>query len=250
MKDYSAIAEQFCKQYPDIKNYRVLEVGSDVRGGLLTAMVPHVREIIGLNIIGTNRQIAPNARFEHGDIRGTSYPDNSLDLIISYAVFEHVGSFDVAMREMQRLLKPGAELVSTFGPIWSCMWGHHVWVALPDFKQTYIDAPYMPPWCHLLMTPVELRDRMAPVLPAKALEKVVTFVFESNEQSRFFHASYLEAFRNSGLESLSLKSNRNLRLENAYLAGGPPIETYLPQLEARYGPGDYLSASFSIRMRK
>lgn len=250
MKDYKAIAEQFCGQYPDIKNYRVLEVGSDIRGGLLSAMAPFVREIIGLNIIGDNRQIAPNARFEHGDIRGTSYPDKSFDLIISFAVFEHVGSFDLAMLEMQRLLKPGAELVSTFGPIWSCMWGHHVWVTPSDFKQTYIDPPYLPPWCHLLMTPAELRDRMAPLLPATALERVVAFIYESDEQNRFFHASYLDAFRNSGLEILSLKSNRNPKLENAYLDGGPPIESYLSRLEARYGAGDYVSASFSIRMKK
>ena len=249
-KNYEAIAQKYCAEYPNMKDLRVLEVGSDINCGLLNAMAPHVGEIVGTNIIGQPRQVAPNATFDIGDIRKTNFESSSFDLIISFAVFEHVQDFDVAVNEMARLLKPGGEVSTQFGPIWSCIWGHHLWVTGKERMYTYNRGPFLPPYCHLLMTPKELEEYLEPSVPEEELSRIVDFVFESQEQNRLFHKDYVNAIQASEFEVKRLVSNRNLNLEQEYIDLHGPIEKYVEQLEAQYGVGDYLTASFTAKLRK
>ncbi len=47
------------------------------------------------------------------DLSNIPFPDNSIDLIISEDVFEHVEDYDSAMKEIFRVLKPGGEHIFT-----------------------------------------------------------------------------------------------------------------------------------------
>jgi ubiquinone/menaquinone biosynthesis C-methylase UbiE len=50
----------------------------------------------------------------HEDVEALSFSDNSLDLIVSNDVFEHVPNIENAFRECLRVLVPGGTLLSTF----------------------------------------------------------------------------------------------------------------------------------------
>lgn len=249
MKNYTSIAESFQRVYPRMSQYRVLEVGSDRGGGLLGALAPMARELVGINIVGAPRKISDNACFEIGDIRNTRFPDNHFDLVVSYAVFEHVSDFGIALSEIRRILKPGGELYTVFGPIFSCMWGHHLWLKINDLAYTYPNPPFVPPYCHLLMTATDLAAKLSGQVPREAITKITDYVFESSEQNRLHHSDYVRFFEESGLRQLKLNGLRNLKLETAYL-NGRPIEPYLAELVDRYGQGDYLTATLVARFQK
>jgi SAM-dependent methyltransferase len=249
VKDYPDIARRICALYPDPRSFRVLEIGSDNEGGLLAALAPQVGEVTGINIAGAERQVAPNARRLRGDIRQTGFRDGHFDLLVSHAVFEHVSGLGAALAEMRRILRPGGELVATFGPIWSCAWGHHLWVTRP-VRHVYPQPPHLPPWCHLLMAPEALKREIAPTLGAEDAARVAEFVYRSDEQNRLMHGDYMALIGECGLEPVEIRPHRNASLEAAYLQGRAPLQTWLDRLTERHGPGDYLTASMTIRLRK
>ena len=52
--------------------------------------------------------------------------DNSVDIIGSDAVFEHINKFSQAIEELKRVLKIGGLLYSNFGPLWYSWGGDHI----------------------------------------------------------------------------------------------------------------------------
>ena len=61
---------------------------------------------------------------------------HSVDIICSDAVFEHLRHFDVAVKQMTRVLAPGGVLYSNFGPLWHSWGGDHI-SGSNDFVQGY-----------------------------------------------------------------------------------------------------------------
>ncbi|MEW6600873.1 MAG: class I SAM-dependent methyltransferase [Nitrospirota bacterium] len=55
-----------------------------------------------------------------------SFADNSFDLIVSDAVFEHIRDLRKVLTGLRRILRPGGVLYATFGPLWYCWHGDHV----------------------------------------------------------------------------------------------------------------------------
>lgn len=75
------------------------------------------------------RNINNNAtlRFEQKDLENLeSFPDDSFDLIVSDAVFEHIQNLEKVLIDFKRILKPGGLIYATFGPLWHCWHGDHV----------------------------------------------------------------------------------------------------------------------------
>ncbi len=105
------------------------------------------RSVIGLDI-----DASAIARAERRDRRVTfrlatptqlPVPDSSVDVILSYDVFEHIADPAATLVECRRILRPGGQmLIGTSG------WGHpfapHLWSTMPV------------PWAHLLVSEATL----------------------------------------------------------------------------------------------
>lgn len=66
-------------------------------------------------------------QFHQADILNLDFiKDNSVDIIGSDAVFEHINQFELALKELYRVLKPTGLLYATFGPLWHTWNGDHI----------------------------------------------------------------------------------------------------------------------------
>jgi SAM-dependent methyltransferase len=51
-------------------------------------------------------------------------PDNSVDLVVSNTVFEHIPTLENTVQELARILKPAGRIYTVF-PLKSCIWEQH-----------------------------------------------------------------------------------------------------------------------------
>jgi ubiquinone/menaquinone biosynthesis C-methylase UbiE len=54
-----------------------------------------------------------------------SVPDESIDLLVSDAVFEHINNLYDVIKESYRILKKRGTIYATYGPLWYCAGGDH-----------------------------------------------------------------------------------------------------------------------------
>jgi SAM-dependent methyltransferase len=65
--------------------------------------------------------------FHQGLIEHMPFLDSdSIDIVASDAVFEHLQNLNDCLIEIKRVLKKGGVLYSTFGPLWYCYGGDHI----------------------------------------------------------------------------------------------------------------------------
>ena len=94
-------------------------VGTAVLGVAVAQALPAVRRIAGVDIsIGMLTRAAANLRaagvaadLRHADARRLPFPDATFDLVVSAHMLEHLDEPEAALREMARVLRPGAQLV-------------------------------------------------------------------------------------------------------------------------------------------
>lgn len=103
-------------------------------------------------------------RFLRSEPRELPLPDNSVDLVCSWSVFEHVGDPDPLLAEVRRVLVPDGLFFVQIWPLWFSEHGSHLW---PFFDET---------WVHLTRRPDDilehLRGRMQPLALADSLYDV------------------------------------------------------------------------------
>jgi cyclopropane fatty-acyl-phospholipid synthase-like methyltransferase len=92
---------------------RLLEIGYGA-GAVLLAMSSVADEVHGLDLdadpSGVSaflRQRGCSATLAKGDVRSLPYENDFFDLVISFSVFEHIGNYREALREVGRVLRPG-----------------------------------------------------------------------------------------------------------------------------------------------
>jgi SAM-dependent methyltransferase len=71
------------------------------------------RNLIGINLTFGKKVRRGPIRYEYGDITKTRFPAASFDAIACLSVIEHGVDVDLYFREMSRLLKPGALLITS-----------------------------------------------------------------------------------------------------------------------------------------
>lgn len=69
--------------------------------------------------------------FVKGDVcEGLDLDDGSVDAVVSYNTFEHVGDPQAAFDEIVRVCRPGGHVRLAFGPLYASPWGLHAYRSL------------------------------------------------------------------------------------------------------------------------
>ena len=91
------------------------------------------------------RARAAGVRFVQTDASALAFASGSLDLVYSFAAFEHFADPGGAVDEAWRVLKPGGHLYLSFGPVYTSPFGLHAYRQIPV------------PYCHYLFADEDLR---------------------------------------------------------------------------------------------
>jgi SAM-dependent methyltransferase len=98
-----------------------------------------VEKYIGLDIDETHFPDAGSFEIDVELIRASAedmpLPDNSVDLAISFNVFEHVSTPENALKEIIRALRPGGVFYTKFGPPFNAAAGPHL--------TRFVDLPFV-----------------------------------------------------------------------------------------------------------
>lgn len=196
----------------------VLEIGCDPQGELLTYLTTQ-RTLT--KAVGVNPCLEKSVEWSHcslmkEDARKLPFADNSFDRILSISVFEHVQNLDVALAEMYRVLRPGGYLFAEYGPVWSSVWGHHLWFYHGDEVRDWRNTP-IPPYAHLLMPEAELRSWCQKKYGDDSLiSKICDFVYRSDEQNRLFYSDYEQIISASPFRQLFMVGYADLPFPAGY----------------------------------
>src|SRR5262245_29955391 len=130
-----------------IAGRRVLDFGCH-QGTLSAAYLEAgARSVVGVDIdasaVERGRALYPVVAFHVGSRTAIPLPDASVDVCLSYDVFEHVADPAAILRELRRVLVPGGTvLIGTWG--WRHPFAPHLWATMPV------------PWAHLLVSEATL----------------------------------------------------------------------------------------------
>lgn len=197
--------ERFLACSPNLAGH-IVEIGSDVEGAVLKELASRgVRRLTGINIdvkpeahAGRGAAGMPHYGMLVADARRLPFPDNSISAMLSITAFEHVHDFDVALREMHRVLVPGGLLYADFGPIWSCSIGHHVFAIVDGVEARHWKPGRnpVPHFAHLLMSRAELQAAVLCtrwVFPQLA-EAILSWIYDEDGVNRLFYEDYVRLF--------------------------------------------------------
>ena len=215
---YINILNQFESCCGPVSGRRILEIGSDSKGAFLEYLtsVRQPAEAIGINISFADSEDRETFSLLKEDVRRLSFDDNRFDVILSISAFEHIQDFDVALSEMFRVLKPGGQLFAEFAPIWSGVWGHHLWLDYDGEVINWLNTP-MPPYAHLLMEETNLQAWiMNKYEDEKLCQLFLDFVYRSEEQNRLFFSDFESIVDGSDFETVFFVGLPDLPLRKGY----------------------------------
>jgi len=86
----------------------------------------HVKRVIGIDIEDYSAR-HPGVEFALSDGETIPIEDAAVDMVVSHSVLEHVMALDVAMSEIDRILKPGGVLYLTVSPLYYSSFGAHLY---------------------------------------------------------------------------------------------------------------------------
>lgn len=196
----------------------VLEIGCDSQGEFLQYLSRQrkLTKAIGVNPCLEDHLEKAGYTLLKEDARKLPFADDTFDFIVSISVFEHVQNLDVALAEMYRVLRPGGFLFTEFGPIWSSVWGHHLWFYHGDSVRDWRNTP-IPPYAHLLMPEAELRGWCQKKYGDESLvNKICDFVYRSDEQNRLFYSDYEQIIRASRFQRVFMIGHADLPFPAGY----------------------------------
>ncbi len=119
-------------------------------GMVLASLRGHYRGIAAFGADRLTGGIDPRARaagvcFLQTDASQLAFTSASLDLVYSFAAFEHFADPAAAVDEAWRVLRPGGHLYLSFGPVYTSPFGLHAYRQIPV------------PYCHYLFSDAVLR---------------------------------------------------------------------------------------------
>jgi len=136
--DYNAM-RKLVNQHMDIEGKTVLILGCGIGKDIESWYRFKPKRVIGLEYFNyknawqnhteylSKKYPDTETVFVQGDINNmVSFYDESIDIIGSDAVFEHLNNFDAAISEIKRVLIKGGIVYANFGPLWHCYGGDHL----------------------------------------------------------------------------------------------------------------------------
>ena len=247
LADYQEISLNGLASFVDIRGKTILEVGSDEGGNVLVALEERgVKFALGIDVWKKKdwfRVLSGKLVQAHGDVLSLPYRDNSFDVLLNIATFEHIHNLDTTIREMHRLLKPGGIMYAQFGPIWSCGVGHHIWCHLDDRIFRFNDLEHNPldDFDHLLYDRRELADKLSASWDDRTVDHLVKAVFDHSHINRTFHHEICDSMTQSPMEILHMEKSWDISVS-------PDLEQ---RLRDRHGDrSDFSCAGMQIVLQK
>jgi len=193
--------DQFDDNFP-LKGSMFLDIGASPHGyAMERALEKGVACYVGIGLdIGQHEYVigeAANAGILlNMDATALKFPDAFFDAVLSASVFEHIIDVSAALREIDRVLKPGGCALISFEPIWSCSYGHHL-------HHLAGCSDLIPPWAHLIWT----RDQMTAFLSDKwpqtallSLNQAIDWIYSGDAINRLNVREFRELFASCPLE--------------------------------------------------
>lgn len=115
--------------------------------GAVTVCYPKygVHKVVGVDVdagaiaVAQQKRADSQVQFQVSSVAGLPLPDESVDLIVSYDVFEHLTKPAEILKECKRVLRPsGQMLILTWG--WYHPFAPHLWATMPV------------PWAHVFFS--------------------------------------------------------------------------------------------------
>lgn len=137
-----------------------------------------------------------------GDAIDIRFPDNSFDVVISVATFEHIADLERVLSEIKRVLKPGGIFYTEYGPIWTGIIGHHCrnWIREEVLK--------IPAWGHLYMDKKEMHEYLVKDCTKEEADDICGMIYDDIWINRIGIKEMKSIFENSGMEVMELKENK------------------------------------------
>jgi SAM-dependent methyltransferase len=120
------------------------------------------------------------------------------DVVVSVNAFEHVLDFPGLLATLKRVMRPGADLLSSFGPIWTCAHGSHFWVSA-DWN---FDKPGpLPGHSHLLMSAsMAYTSLLEAKVDKAAAAMAVAQIYTESRVNRLGFSDYLRFLQSAAFE--------------------------------------------------
>ncbi len=148
----------------DLSAARILDVGASVHGyALEAAMELGYQQYVGIDLGIMRIWGAPFLEVTDGDKRHMLcqmdahrlwLEDESVDAVVCLSGFEHYLYPEMALQEIQRVLRKGGVALISYEPIWTCSYGHHLHHFGLGFAQ-------VPPWSHLILNKVQMTELLS-----------------------------------------------------------------------------------------
>jgi ubiquinone/menaquinone biosynthesis C-methylase UbiE/glycosyltransferase involved in cell wall biosynthesis len=258
LKDYHIQFIEHLTQHMQLEGKRILEIGCG-DGSLLKTIAKYFRPsyIVGIDsTLEGNRGLdlyrdtpavkKDNWEIKDGDALALPFDDNSFDIVISVASFEHITDISKCLSEIKRVLKPGGSFYTDFAPIWSSIVGHH-WYNWIEEKNQLI-----PPWGHLWMSETEMLHYLAPTQGKQQAELICFGIYHDPWINRMDVRQLEGAFRSSGMSVIILNKN-TLVNRLGWLTGAQEnelTEEITGRLSERYSPQELLVSGFEVLLQK
>ncbi len=193
--------DQFNDVFP-LKGSLLLDIGTSPHGYAVERALEHgVAFYVGIGLdIARHEYVLGNdsnaGMLLNMDAASLNFPDAIFDAVFSVNAFEHISDVSSALGAINRVLKPGGRALISFEPVWSCSYGHH----LHHFD---IGSDLIPPWSHLIWSPEQMREFLAPKWPADlplTLDQAIEWIYSGDSINRLNIRDFLDLFHNGPLK--------------------------------------------------
>ncbi len=238
--------------YIDVQNKIILEIGAENANTLYELEKQGMQYGIGINNwlwehkADNVSKVTDRIVLAHGDINALPIEDESFDLIISIASFEHILNLENALQEMYRLLKPGGFIFTIFAPIWSNPEvGHHLWFENQNnwyrFNEEETYRHLVKPGEHLLYEKEEMRVHLKQRCDDKLAEQLLYELYERDIINRYTYADYRRFVVETGFNIIRLRKSWEI----------PVAQDTLQKLQQKYGYQiDFNCAGLELMLQK